>query len=95
MCMCTRAAARQSFFRPFPLACLRAPAAGAWRASAACVVDPDLTDGVGGGCARCSADGAVCEACGERYGLKKDGTCAPCQAVKVGKLLEEDAPVHW
>ena len=63
--------------------------------SAACMVDPDFRDGVGSGCARCSADGAVCEECGERHGLKKDGTCVPCQPVRVGELQETDAPVHW
>ena len=58
-------------------------------------MDPDISDGIGSGCARCSADGSRCEECGERYGLKKDGTCTACQPVKVGKLLEEDAPVRW
>lgn len=67
--------------------------AGPGRATAACTVDPDFLDGVGSGCARCSADGSKCEECVERYGLKKDGTCVPCQPVRVGKLLEEDAPV--
>ncbi|KAI7845837.1 hypothetical protein COHA_000747 [Chlorella ohadii] len=68
--------------------------AGPGRAYAACSVDPDLEDGVGSGCVRCSADGARCEECGERYGLKKDGTCVTCQPVLVGKLLEEKAPVR-
>lgn len=68
---------------------------GPGRATAACTVDPDFLDGVGSGCARCSADGSKCEECVERYGLKKDGTCVPCQPVRVGKLLEEDAPVFW
>lgn len=71
------------------------PAAGPGRAAAACTVDPDFLDGVGSGCARCSADGSKCEECVERYGLKQDGTCVPCQPVRVGKLLEEDAPVFW
>ncbi len=72
-----------------------AAAAGPGRAYAACSVEPDLEDGVGSGCVRCSADGARCEECGERYGLKKDGTCVTCQPVLVGKLLEEKAPVRW